>query len=71
MAQRSVEMFIGRLLTDEACRTSFLLNPVAALTAFAELGHELTAVEVAALIAVPPHIWRTAADGIDPRLQRT
>lgn len=71
MAQRSVEILIGRLLTDEAFREAFFLNPAAALQMFGEAGHGLTPIETAALLATPPALWEEAAGEIDPRLQKT
>jgi hypothetical protein len=70
VAQRSVEILIGRLLTDEAFRAAFDRDAADALTAFIESGYELTALEIAALRATSPDLWRRAADQIDPRLQK-
>ena len=70
MAQRSVEIVIGRLITDEAFRTAFFHDPVRALARFVESGYDLTAVEVAALGATDAGVWAQAAEAIDPRLQK-
>jgi hypothetical protein len=70
VAQRSIEILIGRLLTDEAFRVAFLDDAYAALAGFAELGHELTSVEIAALTAIHPEHWTRMAGDIDPRLQK-
>ena len=70
MAQRSIEMFIGRLITDEGFRAAFVTNGPAALRRFIESGHELTAVEMAALIATRTELWSHVADRIDQRLQK-
>ncbi len=70
VAHRSIEILIGRLLTDEAFRLAFCDDRVAALRLFADYGHELTAVEIAALNAMPPSFWIRAAEHIDPRLQK-
>ena len=70
MAHRSVEVLIGRLITDEAFRDAFLANRVLTLQAFVEAGHELTPVEVSAIHATPATLWRVVANQIDPRLQR-
>jgi hypothetical protein len=70
VAQRSVEILIGRLLTDETFRSAFLKNGSGALEDFRESGHELTALEIAAVLATPPDLWSAGADGIDPRLQK-
>lgn len=70
MAQRNVEIVIGRLVTDEAFRAMFLRNPPAALMQFVERGHELTLLEMAALTATDPDIWARTAELVDPRLQK-
>ena len=70
MAQRNIEVLIGRLVTDEAFRASFLSDQQAALEVFAESGHDLTAVEIAALRATRPDVWSWVAERLDPRLQK-
>jgi len=70
VAQRSIEMFIGRLITDEGFRGAFVTNASAALRQFIESGHELTTVEIAALIATRTDLWADVADRIDQRLQK-
>lgn len=70
MAQRSIEMVIGRLLTDEAFREEFVKSPSSALQIFCEAGHELTPVEISALLAMPFDLWCEVAEAIDPRLQK-
>lgn len=70
MAQRSVEILIGRLITDEAFRSAFLADANTALVAFVESGHELTALEMSALRATPCSVWERAAEGVDSRLEK-
>lgn len=70
MAQRSIEILIGRLVSDEAFRSAFRRAATATLTGFVEAGHDLTALEIAALRATPLDVWERAADRIDPRLQK-
>ena len=70
MAQRNVEIVIGRLITDEAFRMAFFDDPAMALTRFIDSGYELTALEVAALGATDAGVWAQAAEAIDPRLQK-
>ena len=70
MAHRSIEILIGRLITDEAFRTAFHRDAATALQAFIESGHELTPVEIAALRATHAEVWTQAADRVDPRLQK-
>ena len=70
MAHRSIEILIGRLVTDEAFRTAFLANPATTLHGFIESGYELTAMELAAVTHTRQDLWTLAADRIDPRLQK-
>jgi hypothetical protein len=70
VAQRSIEVLIGRLITDEGFRGAFIGDPTAALRAFIEAGHELTTVEISALVATGPDFWERVADQVDPRLQK-
>jgi hypothetical protein len=70
VAQRSIELFIGRLVTDEEFREAFMRNPSAAVAQFVEAGLELTNVEVAALLATRADVWDRVADQIDARLQK-
>jgi len=69
VAQRSIELLIGRLVTDEEFRETFIRNPAAAVGQFVESGLELTNVEVSALLATRADIWDRIADQIDSRLQ--
>jgi hypothetical protein len=70
VAQRSVEILVGKLLTDEAFREAFLMDPSPALQVFRDAGHELTKLEIAALLAAPAEFWKDVAKEIDPRLQK-
>lgn len=70
MAQRSIEILIGRLITDEAFRFAFRRNPMTTLTEFIECGYELTPLEITALRATPTGVWERVARRIDPRLQK-
>jgi hypothetical protein len=70
VAQRSVEILIGRLMTHEAFRSAFGADANAALAGFIESGHELTSLEIAALCATPFCVWERAAEDIDSRLQK-
>jgi hypothetical protein len=70
VSQRSIEVLIGRLITDEAFRDTFVVNRSAALQQFQDTGYELTRVEVEAILTVPPRWWRHVAADLDPRLQR-
>ena len=70
MAHRSIEILIGRLLTGEAFREAFLENASRALQIFCETGHELTPLEISALLATRSNLWSEVAREIDPRLQK-
>ena len=70
MAQRIVEMLIGRLITDEQFRSDFLADPETTLLALAERGFELSRTEMAALVNTDRTLWARVADAIDPRLQK-
>jgi hypothetical protein len=71
VAQRSIELFIGRLITDEGFREAFLQDSKRAIRMFVETGPELTTVEVAALLTTRGDLWERVADEVDPRLQKT
>ena len=70
MAQRSIEVFIGRLITDEGFRDAFVSNAPSAIRVFIDSGHELTTVEVTALLGTGSDFWERVADQVDPRLQK-
>lgn len=70
MAQRIIEMLIGRLVTDEQFRFEFVANPEATLLGLRELGLELSPIEIAALVRTDPTVWIRAAEALDPRLQK-
>ena len=70
MAQRIVEMLIGRLIADEQFRTEFLDNPEPTLRALNDRGLELSATEIAALVNTDPALWRNAAELLDARVQK-
>ena len=70
MAQRSVEILLGRLITDEAFRSAFRKVPGTTLTRYIETGHDLTPLEITALRAMPAGLWERIAEQIDPRLQK-
>jgi hypothetical protein len=70
VSQRSVEILIGRLVTDEAFRAMFIRDPAASLTQFTEAGHELTPLEISAIRSTHPSVWTAVAERIDPRLQK-
>jgi predicted DNA-binding protein (UPF0278 family) len=68
--QRSVEVLIGRLITDEDFRSAFRRDPRGTLRAATEWGLELTASELQALVAADHGMWDRFAEEIDGRLQK-
>lgn len=70
MAQRIIEILIGRLVTDEQFRREFLLDPETTLFALCDRGLELSKTEIAALVNTDSTLWARTAEGIDPRLQK-
>lgn len=70
MAQKNVQLIIGRVLTDEEFRADFLERPIATLASLRDQGYELTNVEVDALTSTDGQLWRCGADWIDARIQR-
>jgi hypothetical protein len=71
LAQRIIEMLIGRLITDEQFRAEFLQAPEKTLLDLCDRGLDLSRTEVAALVNTDPTLWDRAAEAIDPRLQKT
>jgi hypothetical protein len=70
VAQRMIEILIGRLITDEQFRLEFLDNPERTLLGLCARGLELSRTEIAALVGTDPTLWARTADAIDPRLQK-
>jgi hypothetical protein len=70
MSQREIEHLIGRLVADEEFRREFEADPRRVLQALIERGLALTGPEAAALAATPFSVWQSAAQGLDPRLQK-
>ena len=70
MTQRSIEMIVGRLVTDEAFRATFLRDPYQALVELIDRGTHLSHAEVAALIATDVALWEHVAERVDSRLQK-
>jgi hypothetical protein len=70
VSQKSVEIVIGRLVTDEALRARFLRDPWATLRQLGEAGLELNPGEVDALLAMQSDFLNALADWVHPRLQK-
>ena len=70
MSQRTVQLLIGQIVTEEDLRRRFVAAPAETLAALREQGLDLTRLEVQALIDTVPSLWEMAARTIHPRLQR-
>ena len=70
MAQKTVQLVIGWLLTDEDLRLRFKERPEETLGELREQGYELTVEEIDALVRSDPEVWPLLARRIHPRLQR-
>ena len=70
MAQRTVQLIIGQILTDEEFRSDFLERPIETLRSLRERGLELTNLEIDALAHTERRLWVIGAEWIDARLQR-
>jgi hypothetical protein len=68
--QRTIEVVIGRLITDEEFRDRFLRDPEGTLTALLDRGMELSRAEISAVLTTDRALWGRTADAIDPRLQK-
>jgi hypothetical protein len=67
MSQRDVERTLGRLLTDAGFRRDFFRNPARTCL---EVGVQLTAHEIEALLRVPPRRLTSLAGHLDHRICR-
>lgn len=67
MSQRDVERTLGRLLTDAGFRRAFFRNPARACL---EVGVQLAAHEVEALLRVPARGLTSLAGQLDDRICR-
>lgn len=70
MSQRSIEIVIGRLLTDEEFRETFLNDPERSLSDLCRAGTQLTRSEIDALISMDARLWISGAERVDQRLQK-
>ncbi len=67
---RSIEILIGRLVTDEDFRAAFRRDPRAALASAHTWGLELSVGEVGALLETDRTLWDRVAAELDARLQK-
>jgi aryl-alcohol dehydrogenase-like predicted oxidoreductase len=70
MTQQTVEILIGKLLTDEALREAFQRNPPAVLVWLRRQGLHLSQLEIEALKSIKPSDLSGLAELIDGRLQK-
>ncbi|HZI64655.1 MAG TPA: Os1348 family NHLP clan protein [Thermoanaerobaculia bacterium] len=70
MSQRSVEVVIGRLVTDEEFRGRFTQDPAGELRRLVESGVELNPCEFRVLCALDARVAARFAQEIDPRIQK-
>jgi hypothetical protein len=70
IVQRSIEILIGKLVTDEAFRRSFMRDPQGTLRGAAALGLDVSPCEALALMATDRGLWERVANEIDARLQK-
>ncbi len=71
MSQKTVQLVIGWLLTDEDLRLRFAERPRETLAEVRALGYEINEDELDALARSDPEMWPAMARRIHPRLQRT
>ena len=67
MSQRVVESTIGRLITDAAFRERFFMEPAAVCR---DHGLDLTPNELSALLPLDPHLFKSLAGHLDPKILR-
>ena len=70
MSQKTVQLLIGQIVTDEELRRRFVRQPLETLTALRDQGVELTTSEIEALVDTDKQLWNSIAARIHPRLQR-
>ena len=70
MSQKTVQLVIGRLLTDEELRACFVERPRETLTELRDQGFDLSEDEMDALARSDAKVWPSMARRIHPRLQR-
>jgi hypothetical protein len=70
MSQKSVEIVLGKLVTDEEVRHRFRAAPLEVLESVRRAGCDLSAIETAALRSLDPTALERFALSLDPRLQK-
>ena len=70
MAQKTVQLIIGQILTDEELRETFLERPIETLASLRDRGFELTNNELDAIAQTDRRLWQCGSEWVDARLQR-
>jgi hypothetical protein len=70
MSQKTVEIVLGKLVTDEVVRRRFRTAPLEVLDSVRRSGCDLSAVETEALRSLDPAALERFALSLDPRLQK-
>jgi hypothetical protein len=70
MAQRNVEIAVGKLVLDEDARRAFTASPAGFLEGLKAAGLAFTAAEEEALRALDPRACARFAGRIDPRIRK-
>lgn len=70
MSQKSVEVLLGKLATDEEMRHRFRRDPQEVLETLRGAGWEVSAVEADALRSLDMAPFERLARSLDPRLQK-
>ena len=70
MSQRSVEILLGKLVTDEEIRQRFRVDREEVFATARAQGLEISAVEAEALRALEARALDRLAGALDPRLQK-
>ncbi len=70
MAQRTVEVVLGKLATDEDARGRFRREPRTTVAELIGPEDSLTPVEEDALSSLDPDVLDRFADTLDPRIQK-
>jgi hypothetical protein len=70
MADKTVQLIIGRVFTDAACRNRFAADPGERLSTVHESGSELTRLEFEAVSRTSRELGQRGPDWATPRLQR-
>jgi hypothetical protein len=68
--QRSIEILVGRLATDETFRRAFRRDARRTLEEASEWGLPLTPTELTALLSTDPSLWDRIAEELDGRLRK-